>query len=880
MAQTINERFMDFQIAQQIKWIRLQNRDAEEALSILNRVDAQLESALMRAGIGDAPYTMARLEALKAQVTNLISVVQDEAAVVMTKNMGAAAEASAHVEEGLFRRELPAGLDITTPNLGVLQQAATLRPFNGAVMSEWTQQLKASDLTRTWNSILDGITSGATTDDLIRGLLGTKALQYKDGVREVSRRGMEALVRTSINHATNQGRQMVWESNSDILKGVRWVSTLDTRTTPICQQRDGKVGPVVDDPNWAPPEGSDRLDPPFARPPAHPNCRSTTTAVTKSWKELGFNMDELPAGTRASMDGQVPANMTYFEWLAKQSPERQKDILGPTRFDLWHNKGIQPDRFINDKGEMLTIKEIKGLKPAVVAPPEAVKPKGPTRLSEFHANEGGLDWFSWKKDKQLRDYMQQLDPVDFGLKAWPAIGNLTSIVDTDIAGAIGRVAVQAGRGADKFTVERARFDLKKVLSEKTGLDGKPLGEAPAPIKIAEVVDLTDFETARATSNGFNQFGYLEYLDPKEFGLKAWPTAQQIMDAPKGAGATLLGDVRMIIINSAPGGKPKRYMTALNKRVEALMEPPKAVPIKRYGHDVPVLDAKQFMARENELGNFDTKLIEKRWREYQSGLAASKNGERLSLEQFGAMKRAEGVKDPFAIMDAWIEYEDSFAAKTVTAKGNGAAKPLAINKGASFLDLAPILKVRINSVEQAMPNWVLREIADVTSITIHARERAFYNHVTGEMLLAVNDSADIWVHEMFHALDFKYRFNGAAIGKRPPYPRDALDWNTDDPVLNRLAKAAGTEFKNRDGKGTSKLNSTDGDYWIGNWDENYEARKYDFDISVSSEYITMGAQRYVKAMLRGDQIFQQTRRHMQLQQPAMLELLDYIWNRFK
>jgi hypothetical protein len=295
---------------------------------------------------------------------------------------------------------------------------------------------------------------------------------------------MEALVRTSINHATNQGRQMVWESNSDILKGVRWVSTLDTRTTPICQQRDGKVGPVVDDPNWSPPEGADRLDPPFARPPAHPNCRSTTTAVTKSWKELGFNVDELPAGTRASMDGQVPANMTYFEWLAKQSPERQKDILGPTRFDLWHTEGVKPERFVNDKGRLLTLDELR----ANLGKAPAVRVKGPSApipdLTSYDTARPMVDAF-------LADAtnLRFLDPKDYGLKNWPSAAALQSANKDVMAAALSQVkrfmvytadgdASSAARGLEKFKQlfkDRLGFDLFKKTAEEMLPENKLVG---------------------------------------------------------------------------------------------------------------------------------------------------------------------------------------------------------------------------------------------------------------------------------------------------------------------------------------------------------------------------------------------------------------------
>jgi len=376
---SINERFLDFQVAQQVRWIRLQNREVREALRTLRSVEKDLRRILQNAEIGEGRFTEARLNALRIQVGNLIKSLETRLTPILTTNVREALAAAAEVEEAAFIRMLPAGLDVTTPNPGVLQTIALSSPFNGATTTEWAAAFHRTLNETVWHEIVDGITSGTTNDDLVRQLLGTSSQKFKDGALQPRRRGLEALVRTSINHATNQGRQAVWAANSDLLKGVMWVATLDTRTTPVCRERDGKVGPIVDDANWRPPSGRARLEPPFARPPAHINCRSTTVAITKSWKELGFNMEELPEGTRASMDGQVPASMTYSEWMKKQKPAVQQEVLGPVRYKMFR-EGLPLERFTNDQGQLLTIAQIKRL-------PQAALGSGNTIPAKVALNE-------------------------------------------------------------------------------------------------------------------------------------------------------------------------------------------------------------------------------------------------------------------------------------------------------------------------------------------------------------------------------------------------------------------------------------------------------------------------------------------------------------
>ena len=173
--------------------------------------------------------------------------------------------------------------------------------------------------------------------------MGTNALQYKDGVQEVSRRGAEAMVRTSVNHTVNVARTDTYGANSDVIKGIQWVATLDSRTTMICASRDGQVYPIDSGP----------------RPPAHINCRSSTAPVLKSWKEMGISLSEAPEGTRASMDGQVAVSTTYQSWLEGKSAAFQDDILGPTKGKLFRDGGLTLDKFVDRNGAEYTLDELR-----------------------------------------------------------------------------------------------------------------------------------------------------------------------------------------------------------------------------------------------------------------------------------------------------------------------------------------------------------------------------------------------------------------------------------------------------------------------------------------------------------------------------------------
>lgn len=89
------------------------------------------------------------------------------------------------------------------------------------------------------------------------------------------------------------------------------------------------------------------------------NCRSASVPVVKSWRELGLNVDQLPPGTRASMDGQVAADLTFRDWLKRQSAERQDDILGPTRGRLMRSGKLDFPEFYDAQGRWLTLDQLR-----------------------------------------------------------------------------------------------------------------------------------------------------------------------------------------------------------------------------------------------------------------------------------------------------------------------------------------------------------------------------------------------------------------------------------------------------------------------------------------------------------------------------------------
>jgi hypothetical protein len=190
-------------------------------------------------------------------------------------------------------------------------------------------------------AIRHGMVEGQTIEEMVRRLVGTRANKFMDGIIERNRRAAEAMVRTIVLHTSNRAADMVYAKNQDLIKGCQRLETLDRRTCIYCMKMDKIMLPVEGGP----------------RPPSHINCRGFVTPVLKSWKELGVSIDEMTGGTRASMDGQVPKDLTYPQWL-REHPENAEAVLGKARAKLFLDGTVSIDSFTNDRGRVIRLDEL------------------------------------------------------------------------------------------------------------------------------------------------------------------------------------------------------------------------------------------------------------------------------------------------------------------------------------------------------------------------------------------------------------------------------------------------------------------------------------------------------------------------------------------
>lgn len=357
---TVNELLLDAQTDHAVDLQRYSTGVVRKIIALLNRVDpdllAQLDAAIER--LPAESFTVERLEALLNSVRMLNAHAYQLIDRELTAELRGFVEYEAGYQYELFRSTIPpqvlVRVAIAPVDIEQVYTAAFSRPFQGRLLKEWASSLEADRMQRIRQAVRIGYVENQTGAEIVRRMRGTRAKGYADGLIDLDRRHIETITRTAISHMAGVTRDRFLAQNDDVVKAVKWVSTLDTRTSEGCRLRDGLQYtadthlPVGHKVPWG--GGPGRL---------HMQCRSCSAPVLRSWKELGLDGEELSLGTRASMDGQVPADLTYSEWLKKQSTKRQDEILGPTRAALFRTGGMPLKSFSNDKGKWLTLDELK-----------------------------------------------------------------------------------------------------------------------------------------------------------------------------------------------------------------------------------------------------------------------------------------------------------------------------------------------------------------------------------------------------------------------------------------------------------------------------------------------------------------------------------------
>lgn len=394
--QSANAVLQDQLIGHQVDLIKLEGTVRADVLKVLKELEGDLIKRL-NAVDPTAPkltaYQQQRLKALLKQTQGIIGSSFGTARKVTNKTLTKLAAMEAGLAAGSMNIAIGTNLGLPTLNRQQLQEIVADGFIQGAPSREWWAKQAADTAEKFRTEMRLGTLAGENV-----GQLANRVRKIMD----VKRYQAEALARTSVNSVANLTRLRTYAENAHLIKAIKWVSTLDSRTTDTCKGLDG----LMWDPTTYAPIGHSVT---FPGPTAHWNCRSTQVPVTYSFEELAKNptkkgkrlakkLDAAGAATRSALDGQVPKGVRYEDWLAAKELAEPgyaltSGALTPAKYALWKQGKLDFKGLIDQTGNPLTVEELterlKDIIPATALPAAALaaQQQALAASSTFHVKQ-------------------------------------------------------------------------------------------------------------------------------------------------------------------------------------------------------------------------------------------------------------------------------------------------------------------------------------------------------------------------------------------------------------------------------------------------------------------------------------------------------------
>jgi SPP1 gp7 family putative phage head morphogenesis protein len=312
---------------------RLKSSEIKKVDIFLREADKAIRARLASDTLTD--LTRARLEAVLVEIDREIADFYNTFGKELGRSFDGIAEITAANEVSMLNHIAPEGVSFTAPTSARVLAAIKTDPLGvkgfgqGKLLEPWVADMSKPQRDLLTGAIRQGYFQGQSNAEILKTIRGTKGAQYADGLLNKSKRDLETMVRTGIQHVATSARQRVYDENADIVTGYEWVSTLDNRTSQTCRSLDGVVFKMGKGP----------------LPPQHPNCRSTTVPALDAKYDW---LDEGATRSARGPDGKskaVDANQSYYDWLKKQPAGFQNDALGPTMGKLFRDGGLAADEF-------------------------------------------------------------------------------------------------------------------------------------------------------------------------------------------------------------------------------------------------------------------------------------------------------------------------------------------------------------------------------------------------------------------------------------------------------------------------------------------------------------------------------------------------------
>lgn len=349
---TFNSNITDRSIEHAVDLLRVSNTQSAAIKKILSTLQRKIVGLVAQANIVQGnSVNSGKTQALIRAVNKLIDEYYQRIQVAMGTATSSIVSSEQTLQQSLFTIKGQGA-----PLLKNIFSKQQVKDFYGtmliagALSSEWWER-QSTDLAQKFADSVKSAASDATNlDDAVRG---TPDAGFKDSIFQASNADADALVKTTLASASNDARMQLYAANSDLFAGYQQISVLDNRTSNICIAYSGATW----DKDFNPMEGGLPFN---GGTPRHWRCRSIIVPIVLSWEQLGIDGEDVPDSVRSSMDGTVPADTTYEDWLKGKSVSMQNEILGTGIANLWRSGQISLQDLVNASGsQAMTLSDLK-----------------------------------------------------------------------------------------------------------------------------------------------------------------------------------------------------------------------------------------------------------------------------------------------------------------------------------------------------------------------------------------------------------------------------------------------------------------------------------------------------------------------------------------
>lgn len=316
---------LDAAITTQLNILRHSSNVEAKVLRLLEQMRKELVVKL--ANIDLTNWGKARLNQLLRDTTATIAEYYTQAQSVVSPSYA--------VVTGITAQQTVAGIGASLPSKAVLDAVVSNVLVEGTPLAQWWDKMTADSVFRFSAAIRQGIAQGETQVEIGK--------RVKD-IADIAARNAKSVVHTSIMAVMNDARMATIDGNAEEGTRMEYLATLDSHTCLVCAPRDGlrwyvkSKEPIGHNLDWKP-------------PPLHVNCRCTVSELTM--------LSDFIEGGRASSSGVVSGKTTFKDYLARQTPAFQDEVLGKGRADMYRAGKITLMDVVSGNGSPLTLDELQ-----------------------------------------------------------------------------------------------------------------------------------------------------------------------------------------------------------------------------------------------------------------------------------------------------------------------------------------------------------------------------------------------------------------------------------------------------------------------------------------------------------------------------------------